>query len=63
MTYEPSQNLGALFLSKKLFRLSWRGNFNPAKALRERGLPQTPPRQAGTEAVQWFRLNGFVKGG
>ena len=35
--------------------------FNPAKAIRELGLPQTPPRQALTDAVTWFRANGFVK--
>jgi len=35
--------------------------FNPAKAIRELGLPQTPPRQALADAVQWFRENGYVK--
>ena len=35
--------------------------FNPAKAIRELGLPQTPPRQALTDAVTWFRANGGVK--
>jgi len=35
--------------------------FNPAKAIRELGLPQTPPRQALAEAVEWFRANGYVK--
>jgi dihydroflavonol-4-reductase len=35
--------------------------FNPAKAIRELGLPQTPPKQALAEAVQWFRSNGYVK--
>jgi dihydroflavonol-4-reductase len=29
--------------------------FNPAKAIRELGLPQTPPRQAFADAVQWFQ--------
>ena len=29
--------------------------FNPAKAIRELGLPQTPPRQALADAVEWFR--------
>ena len=28
--------------------------FNPAKAIRELGLPQTPPREALREAVRWF---------
>jgi dihydroflavonol-4-reductase len=35
--------------------------FNPAKAIRELGLPQTPPRQALADAVQWFRQRGYVK--
>ncbi len=35
--------------------------FNPAKAIRELGLPQTPPRQAFAEAVEWFRKNGYVR--
>lgn len=35
--------------------------FNPAKAIRELGLPQTPPRQAFADAVEWFRANGYVK--
>ena len=35
--------------------------FNPAKAIRELGLPQTPPKQALTDAVEWFRANGHVR--
>jgi dihydroflavonol-4-reductase len=35
--------------------------FDPAKAIRELGLPQTPPRQALADAVEWFRANGYVK--
>ena len=35
--------------------------FNPAKAIRELGLPQTPPQQALADAVAWFRANGYVK--
>ena len=35
--------------------------FNPAKAIRELGLPQTPPKQALADAVCWFRANGYVK--
>ncbi|MGO8674577.1 MAG: hopanoid-associated sugar epimerase [Limisphaerales bacterium] len=35
--------------------------FNPAKAIRELGLPQTPPKAALAEAVEWFRSNGYVK--
>ncbi|MGD0816032.1 MAG: hopanoid-associated sugar epimerase [Verrucomicrobiota bacterium] len=33
--------------------------FNPAKAIRELGLPQTPPRQAFAEAIDWFKANGY----
>ena len=35
--------------------------FDPAKAIRELGLPQTPPEQAFADAVDWFRANGYVK--
>jgi dihydroflavonol-4-reductase len=35
--------------------------FNPAKAIREFGLPQTPPKQALADAVDWFRANGYVR--
>ncbi len=35
--------------------------FNPAKAIRELGLPQTPPQQALTDAVAWFRASGQVQ--
>jgi dihydroflavonol-4-reductase len=35
--------------------------FSPAKAIRELGLPQTPPRQALADAIAWFRANGYVK--
>ena len=35
--------------------------FNPAKAIRELGLPQTPPKQAFADAVAWFRANGYVR--
>jgi len=35
--------------------------FDPAKAIRELSLPQTPPRQALADAVAWFRANGYVK--
>jgi dihydroflavonol-4-reductase len=36
--------------------------FDPSKAIRDLGLPQTPPRQALSDAVEWFRANGYVKG-
>ncbi len=35
--------------------------FNPGKAIRELGLPQTPPSKALSDAVEWFRENGYVK--
>ena len=35
--------------------------FNPAKAIRELGLPQTAPREALASAVRWFRENRYVK--
>ena len=35
--------------------------FDPGKAVRELGLPQTPPEQAFADAVGWFRANGYVK--
>ncbi|MEO5802823.1 MAG: NAD-dependent epimerase/dehydratase family protein [Verrucomicrobiota bacterium] len=34
--------------------------FNPAKAIRELGLPQTPPENALADAVEWFRRNHYV---
>ena len=34
--------------------------FNPAKAITELGLPQTPPREALADAVLWFKENGYV---
>jgi dihydroflavonol-4-reductase len=35
--------------------------FSPAKAIRDLGLPQTPPKRALADAVEWFRANGYVK--
>lgn len=35
--------------------------FNPAKAVTELGLPQTSPRQALADAVEWFQNNGYVR--
>ena len=50
----PRAPLGGVRMAKyKMF-------FNPAKAIRELGLPQTPPRQALSEAVEWFRANGYL---
>lgn len=34
--------------------------FNPAKAIRELGLPQTDPTQAFQDAVDWFRSHGYI---
>ena len=35
--------------------------FNPGKAIRELGLPQTPPRLAFRDAIEWFRAHGYVR--
>ena len=35
--------------------------FSPAKAVGELGLPQTPPRQALVDAVEWFKRFGYLK--
>jgi len=35
--------------------------FTAAKAIRELGLPQTPPEQALADAVDWFRANGYAR--
>ncbi len=35
--------------------------FNPQKAIRELGMPQTPPKEALADAVQWFREHGYAK--
>lgn len=37
--------------------------FNPGKAIRELGLPQTPPRQALADAIAWFQSHGYVQAG
>ena len=34
--------------------------FDPSKAVRELGLPQSPVRAALSRAVDWFRTNGYV---
>jgi dihydroflavonol-4-reductase len=36
--------------------------FNPAKAIRELGLPQTPPRQALIDAFEWFKTHRYIGG-
>ncbi len=35
--------------------------FSPEKAIRELGLPQTPPREALADAAEWFWKNGYAK--
>ena len=51
---EPKAPLAGVRMAKyKMF-------FNPAKAIRELGLPQTPPRQAFADAIAWFR-GGYVR--
>ncbi len=35
--------------------------FNPAKAIRELGLPQTSPERALADAADWFRAQGYVR--
>jgi dihydroflavonol-4-reductase len=35
--------------------------FDPAKAVRELGLPQTPPQEALADAVEWFRAHDYAK--
>jgi dihydroflavonol-4-reductase len=53
--HEPRAPLGGVRMARhKMF-------FNPAKAIRELGLPQTPPKQALAEAVEWYRMNGYAK--
>ncbi len=34
--------------------------FDPGKAIRELGLPQTPVEKALSDAVTWFTENGYV---
>lgn len=35
--------------------------FDPAKAIRELGLPQTPPREALSDAVDWFVAHQYTR--
>jgi dihydroflavonol-4-reductase len=38
------------------------GNYyTPEKAVTELGMPQTPVEQAVADALQWFRLNGYIR--
>lgn len=45
---------GVKMAAKRMF-------FDPSKAIRELGLPQTPVETALYDAVEWFRHNGYVK--
>ena len=48
-------------LTRDTLRMSRHSMFySPAKAVRELGLPQTPVRAALSDAVEWFRANGYV---
>jgi len=47
--------VGVKLSKKKMF-------FDPTKAVRELGLPQTPVREALRKAVVWFIENDYVKG-
>jgi dihydroflavonol-4-reductase len=40
---------------------SHRMYFDPSKAIRELGFPQTPAKDALAEAVAWFQENGYVR--
>jgi dihydroflavonol-4-reductase len=51
----PGIEIEAVQLGKKMMF------FNPAKAIRELGLPQTPVRVALRKAVDWYLTNGYVK--
>ena len=52
---EPIAPLDAVRMARhKMF-------YNPGKAVRELGLPQTPARRALADAVRWFQANGYVK--
>ncbi len=54
--HPPKAPLGGVRMARyKMF-------FDPGKAIRELGLPQTPPRQALIDAVEWFQANGYVRG-
>lgn len=51
----PKAPLGGVRMARyKMF-------FNPAKAIRELGLPQTSPKEALRDAVGWFLENGYSK--
>jgi dihydroflavonol-4-reductase len=51
----PAVPLTAVRMAKK------RMYFSPAKAVRELGLPQTDPREALRDAVEWFAARGYAR--
>lgn len=52
---EPKAPIAGVRMAKyKMF-------FDPAKAISELGMPQTPPAQALQDAVDWFREKGYAK--
>lgn len=52
---EPAVPLGGVKMAK------YKMYFDPSKAVRELGLPQTPPETALREAVDWFKANHYVR--
>jgi dihydroflavonol-4-reductase len=51
----PKAPLGGVRMAKyKMF-------FDPSKAIKELGLPQTPPDQALADAIDWFRQQGYAR--
>lgn len=54
MGREPAVPLEAVLLARH------RMYFDPSRAVRELGLPQTPVEEALERAVSWFRANGYV---
>jgi dihydroflavonol-4-reductase len=50
----PALSLTAVRMARK------RMYFSPAKAVKELGLPQTDPRQALGDAVEWFTKHGYA---
>ncbi len=50
----PAVALDAVRMSRR------RMFFDPSKAVRELGLPQTPVRQAFEDALRWFAAHGLI---
>ncbi|MFQ5673637.1 MAG: hopanoid-associated sugar epimerase [Nitrospinales bacterium] len=53
---EPAVPLGGVKMAK------YKMYFDPSKAVRRLGLPQTPVETALTEAVEWFKNNHSIQG-